>query len=202
MSTKEYVVFTSYFANFPNGQILCIIRTSSHRKLALKRTDGEPLTRQDLQYDVLCGIFEDQHAIFTDPFSDARSGKVTFRDLYVNALINSPRSSKVLRDKMNDVPEFGTDFAKISLLANVGRINTTMACASSFISRHITICSHIMSVSVTMATDARQQMVRSLPRDAYYASNIPSGPGSAEDGRQSARCPTDQEHIEGMPTPE
>ena len=36
----------------------------------------------------------------------------------------------MLRDKMTETPEFGTDFAKISLLANVGRINTTMACAS------------------------------------------------------------------------
>ena len=78
-------------------------------------------------------MFEDQHAVFTDPYksaTDGQSNKLTFRDLYVNALINSPRSSKVLRDKMTESPEFGTDFAKISLLANVGRINTTMACAS------------------------------------------------------------------------
>lgn len=31
---------------------------------------------------------------------------------------------------MVETPEFAIDFAKISLLANVGRINTTMACKS------------------------------------------------------------------------
>lgn len=58
--------------------------------------------------------------------------KFTFRDVYVSTLASSPRSSKAHRDKLLESPEFGTDFAKISLLANVGRINTTMACASFY----------------------------------------------------------------------
>ncbi|KAI0281637.1 hypothetical protein BGY98DRAFT_958285 [Russula aff. rugulosa BPL654] len=53
-------------------------------------------------------------------------GMVTFRDLYVHALMSSPRCSKALREKMQETPEFATDFAKMSLLANVGRVNTTM----------------------------------------------------------------------------
>ncbi|TDL28352.1 hypothetical protein BD410DRAFT_780848 [Rickenella mellea] len=105
---------------------------SVHRKtLAIKRNDAEPLTREDIQYDLLNHIFNDDHAVFTDPYStlnnETHTAKVTFRDLYVNALVNSPRSSKVLREKIVDTPQFGTDFAMISLLANVGRINTTMA---------------------------------------------------------------------------
>lgn len=55
---------------------------------------------------------------------------VNFCDLYVNALFNSSKCSKVLKDKMVDTPEFAIEFAKIALLTNVGRINTTMACAS------------------------------------------------------------------------
>ena len=59
---------------------------------------------------------------------DGGGGTVTFRDLYVHALMSSPRCSKALREKMQETPEFATDFAKMSLLANVGRVNTTMTC--------------------------------------------------------------------------
>jgi len=52
---------------------------------------------------------------------------VNFCDLYVNALFNSTKCSKVLKDKMVETPEFAIEFAKIALLTNVGRINTTMA---------------------------------------------------------------------------
>ncbi|KAI0335984.1 hypothetical protein GY45DRAFT_1342121 [Cubamyces sp. BRFM 1775] len=105
---------------------------SHHRKtLAVKRADGEPLTRVDLQYDMLYHIFSDKHAVFTDPFTTIRGDpagtRVTFRDLYVNALIHSSRCSKASRDKIRESPEFGSEFGMISLLSNVGRINTTMA---------------------------------------------------------------------------
>lgn len=56
-------------------------------------------------------------------------GKLTFCELYTSTIAASPRCSKVLREKMAEIPDFATSFAKISLLANVGRINTTMACA-------------------------------------------------------------------------
>ncbi|KAI0757166.1 hypothetical protein C8Q80DRAFT_1215869 [Daedaleopsis nitida] len=103
-----------------------------HKKnLAVKRQDGEPLSRVDLQYDLLYSIFADKHAVFTDPYTtirgDSAGTKVTFRDLYVNALIHSPRCSKASRDKIRESPEFGNEFSMISLLSNVGRINTTMA---------------------------------------------------------------------------
>ncbi|KAI1797721.1 hypothetical protein LXA43DRAFT_981710 [Ganoderma leucocontextum] len=105
---------------------------SQHKKnLAVKRQDGEPLTRVDLQYDMLHAIFADRHAAFTDPHTTIRGDpagtRVTFRDLYVNALIHSPKCSKASRDKIRESPEFGNEFAMISLLSNVGRINTTMA---------------------------------------------------------------------------
>ncbi|THU94854.1 hypothetical protein K435DRAFT_724244 [Dendrothele bispora CBS 962.96] len=96
----------------------------------IKKTDGDPLTRQDLQFDLLHAIFSDQHQVFTDPFpngSRPAGSKVTFRDLYVNAIYNSPKASKILKEKMVDIPEFATDFAMMTLLANVGRINTTMS---------------------------------------------------------------------------
>jgi Ino eighty subunit 1 len=96
-----------------------------------------------LQYDFLYHIFAAPERVFTDPTlptppkedggggGGGGGGTVTFRDLYVHALMSSPRCSKALREKMQETPEFATDFAKMSLLANVGRVNTTMTCLSS-----------------------------------------------------------------------
>ncbi|KIK71233.1 hypothetical protein GYMLUDRAFT_254483 [Collybiopsis luxurians FD-317 M1] len=98
----------------------------------LKKSDNNPLTRVDLQYDLLDSIFSDKNQVFTDPFpsqidSQPPRSRVTFRNLYVNAIMNSSKASKLLKDKMLDTPEFATHFAMLSLLTNVGRINTTMS---------------------------------------------------------------------------
>ncbi|KAK7694491.1 hypothetical protein QCA50_001677 [Cerrena zonata] len=92
----------------------------------IKRADAEPLTRADLQYDLLYFIFADSSRVFADSMAPG-TPLVNFCDLYVNALFNSTKCSKVLKDKMVETPDFAIEFAKISLLTNVGRINTTMA---------------------------------------------------------------------------
>lgn len=123
----------------PAHHVFCSSASQHKKNLAVKRQDGEPLNRVDLQYDLLSSIFADKHAVFTDPCTTIRGDpagtKVTFRDLYVNALIHSPRCSKASRDKIRESPEFGNEFAMISLLSNVGRINTTMACEFSSVPR-------------------------------------------------------------------
>ncbi|KAI0670060.1 hypothetical protein C8Q78DRAFT_976487 [Trametes maxima] len=96
------------------------------KTLPIKRADAEPLTREDLQYDLLYYIFTDGTKAFVDFLAPNRP-VVNFCDLYVNALYNSPKCSKVLKDKMVETPAFAIEFAKIALLTNVGRINTTMA---------------------------------------------------------------------------
>lgn len=101
------------------------------KAFAIKHQEAEPLVRRDLQHDFLHHVFASQERVFTDATLSPTKGNdppqtVTFRDLYVHALMNSPRCSKALREKMLETPEFATDFAKISLLANVGRVNTTM----------------------------------------------------------------------------
>ncbi|PFH54660.1 hypothetical protein AMATHDRAFT_185387 [Amanita thiersii Skay4041] len=98
----------------------------SRKALPIKKNDAEPLTRQDVQYDMLDFIFSDKSPAFTSPIP-GRTDKVTFCDLYVSALYNSSKCSKVLKDKMLETPAFGIELAKLSLLTNVGRINTTMA---------------------------------------------------------------------------
>ena len=97
------------------------------KTLPIKRTDAEPLSREDLQYDLLYYIFTDRTKAFIDYLAPDQP-VVNFCDLYVNALYNSPKCSKVLKDKMVETPAFAIEFAKIALLTNVGRINTTMAC--------------------------------------------------------------------------
>ncbi|KAJ7919162.1 hypothetical protein B0H13DRAFT_1990639 [Mycena leptocephala] len=105
----------------------------SRKALPIKRNDAEPLTREDVQYDLLYHIFADKTNVFHSPIP----GKMcTFRDLYIHALYNSNKCSKVLKDKMVDTPAFGVELAKISLLTNVGRINTTMALKTALRTYH------------------------------------------------------------------
>ncbi|KAI0274776.1 hypothetical protein BC834DRAFT_849522 [Gloeopeniophorella convolvens] len=99
----------------------------SRKTLAIKRGDSEILTRNDVQYAFLHHVFNDNTLAFTDETPGKPPKKVNFCDLYVHALYNSAKCSKVMRDKMQDTPAFAIEFAKISLLTNVGRINTTMA---------------------------------------------------------------------------
>lgn len=110
------------------------------RGVAIKRADGEPLTRVDVQYDFLRAIFNDSHEVFTDPYTakDGQATKVSFRDLYINTILHSPKATKALKDKMNESSLFAEDFAMLSLLVNVGRVNTTMSCEwLSFYGRHV-----------------------------------------------------------------
>ncbi|CAK5265281.1 unnamed protein product [Mycena citricolor] len=97
----------------------------SRKALPIKRNDAEALTREDVQYDLLRYIFEDEQAVFHHP---TPGKKCCFRELYIHAIYNSSKCSKVLKDKMVETPAFAIELAKISLLTNVGRINTTMAC--------------------------------------------------------------------------
>ena len=102
------------------------------KPVPIKRTDGEPLTRTDIQYDVLYHIFHDKHEVFTDPYpsTDTPPVKLSFRDLYVKTILHSPKATKALKDKMIDLATFAEDFGMLALLVNVGRVNTTMSCES------------------------------------------------------------------------
>ncbi|KAF8633910.1 hypothetical protein AX15_001097 [Amanita polypyramis BW_CC] len=95
------------------------------RVVPIKRADGDPLIRSDIQYDLLSSIFSDATDAFTNPWKNSRL--TCFRDLYVDAILNSSKATKALKDKMLNSPQFATSFAMLSLLVNVGRINTTMS---------------------------------------------------------------------------
>ncbi|KAG6897329.1 hypothetical protein C0992_002387 [Termitomyces sp. T32_za158] len=90
--------------------------SAQKRTTAIKRADGDPLTRFDIQYDVLHHIFHDVQAVFTDPYDSA--AKVTFRDLYIRTILHSQKATKTLKDKMTESATFAEDFAMLALLVN------------------------------------------------------------------------------------
>ena len=55
------------------------------------------------------------------------AAKLTFKELYIESLLNSTKCTKSMRDKILSDEEYAEDFAKTCLLVNVGRINTTLA---------------------------------------------------------------------------
>jgi Ino eighty subunit 1 len=118
--------------------------TPTRRVVPIKRADGEPLTRADLQFDFLNAVFSDSNAVFTNPYApppkqdDGGGGggggegenpaKITFAELYTNAIVHSSKATKVLKETMRESPAFAVDFSMLALLVNVGRVNTTMSC--------------------------------------------------------------------------
>ena len=92
----------------------------------LKKEDGIPLWRKDIQYAFLRGVFEDDTPAFT-LISDGTKGH-TFAEIYIDAMARSSRTSKVLREKLLSDQGAATNMAMICLLVNVGRMNTTLNC--------------------------------------------------------------------------
>ena len=110
--------------------------TPTRRVVPIKRADGEPLTRADLQFDFLNAVFSDSNAVFTNPYAPSQqdggggesSAKITFAELYTNAIVHSSKATKVLKETMRESLAFAVDFSMLALLVNVGRVNTTMSC--------------------------------------------------------------------------
>ena len=123
-------IFTKRPLTVPD-RLVCRVGYLSRKALPIKRNDAEPLTREDVQFDLLDCIFHNPTVVFTNPIPGGNQPKMSFGDLYISALYNSSKCSKVLKEKMLDTPLFSIEFAKISLLTNVGRINTTMACKNT-----------------------------------------------------------------------
>jgi Ino eighty subunit 1 len=98
----------------------------------LKKEDGEPLWRVDIQHDFLRAIFDNEQNVFTNSY-DPELGKQNFADLYIDTMARSTKTSKVLRDKLLSDREAAKGMAMVCLLVNVGRMNTTLNCkAHSF----------------------------------------------------------------------
>lgn len=94
----------------------------------LKKEDGEPLWRKDIQYDFLRAVFDDEAEVFTNSYEPDRIGKQTFADLYIDTMSRSSKTSKVLRDKLLSDRDAAKGMAMVCLLVNIGRMNTTLNC--------------------------------------------------------------------------
>lgn len=102
---------------------------SGSRIKHLKKADGIPLWRADIQYDFLRAVFNDTHQVYTNSYT--RQKNCTFADIYVDSMARSSKTSKILRDKLNTERENALNMAMVCLLVNVGRMNTTLNCKFS-----------------------------------------------------------------------
>lgn len=96
----------------------------------LKKEDGEPLWRKDIQYDFLKAIFDNETLVFTNSYEPDRPPQ-NFADLYIDAMSRSSKTSKVLRDKLLSDRDAAKGMAMVCLLVNIGRMNTTLNCEFS-----------------------------------------------------------------------
>lgn len=94
----------------------------------LKKDDGVPLWRKDIQLKFLRCVFDDDTPVFTKAFDGSKGH--TFADIYVDAMARSSKTSKVLKEKLLADKAGAMTMAMICLLVNVGRMNTTLNCAS------------------------------------------------------------------------
>jgi Ino eighty subunit 1 len=110
-----------------NGSVSSVY--SGNKIRHLKKDDGIPLWRKDIQYDFLKFVFEDDKKVFHKA-SDGTYGH-TFADIYLDAMAKSSKCSKILKDKLLTERPAALNMAMVCLLVNVGRMNTTLNCMDS-----------------------------------------------------------------------
>lgn len=121
-STVSATVGTRRQANGTIGSVY-----SGNKIRHLKKEDGIPLWRKDIQYQFLKLVFEDRTPVFTR-LSDGRKG-MDFADIYIDAMAKSSKTSKILKDKLQNDKQAAISMAMVCLLVNFGRMNTTLNCA-------------------------------------------------------------------------
>lgn len=121
-----YTATTTTTRRNANGSVSSVY--SGNKIKHLKKDDGIPLWRKDIQYDFLKLVFEDDKAVFTKP-ADSTTGH-TFADIYLDAMAKSSKCSKILKDKLLTERPAAINMAMVCLLVNFGRMNTTLNCKS------------------------------------------------------------------------
>ena len=105
-----------------NGTVSSVY--SGQKVRHIKKIDGEPLWRKDIQLRFLELVVNDETPCFTR-VGDSKKN-MPFVDIYIDAVIRSSRTSKILRDRLGSDREAAVHMAMICLLVNVGRMNTTL----------------------------------------------------------------------------
>ncbi|KAF2845070.1 hypothetical protein T440DRAFT_559219 [Plenodomus tracheiphilus IPT5] len=122
-SRPYYTATTTTTRRNANGSVSSVY--SGNKIKHLKKDDGIPLWRKDIQYDFLKLVFEDEQRVFHKQ-SDKTSGLHTFADIYLDAMAGSSKCSKILKDKLLTERPAAINMAMVCLLVNVGRMNTTL----------------------------------------------------------------------------
>jgi Ino eighty subunit 1 len=119
-----YTATTTTTRRNANGSVSSVY--SGNKIRHLKKEDGVPLWRKDIQFDFLKYVFEDDKKVF-HKVSDKSYGH-TFADIYLDAMAKSSKCSKILKDKLLTERPAALNMAMVCLLVNVGRMNTTLNC--------------------------------------------------------------------------
>ena len=105
-----------------NGTVGSVYSGSKIRHI--KKPDGIPLWRKEIQYAFLHEVVHDETLCFT------RLGSTTpdasFADVYIESMARSSKTSKLLKDRLHVDKAAARNMAMICLLVNVGRMNTTL----------------------------------------------------------------------------
>ncbi|EXJ65280.1 hypothetical protein A1O7_01621 [Cladophialophora yegresii CBS 114405] len=105
-----------------NGTVGSVYSGSKVRHI--KKPDGTPLWRKEIQFEFLQLVIEDTQPVFTR-ISDGKTG-CCFSDIYVDCMARSSKTSKILKDRLQFDRQAAHNMAMICLLVNVGRMNTTL----------------------------------------------------------------------------
>lgn len=105
-----------------NGTVGSVYSGSKVRHI--KKPDGIPLFRKEIQYAFLHQVVHDETRCFTR-LSDGKKD-CTFADIYIDSMARSSKTSKVLKDRLSVDTPAAQNMAMICLLVNVGRMNTTL----------------------------------------------------------------------------
>ncbi|RMZ86817.1 hypothetical protein DV736_g5957, partial [Chaetothyriales sp. CBS 134916] len=107
----------------PNGTVGSVYSGSKVRHI--KKEDGTPLWRGEIQYEFLRLVIENDQKVFTK-FHGKQEKGCTFADIYIDCLVESSKTSKILKDRLVVDRQAANNMAMICLLVNVGRMNTTL----------------------------------------------------------------------------
>lgn len=105
-----------------NGTVGSVYSGSKVRHI--KKPDGIPLWRKEIQYAFLHEVVHDETRCFTR-ISDGKKD-CTFAEIYIDSMARSSKTSKVLKDRLSVDTPAAQNMAMICLLVNVGRMNTTL----------------------------------------------------------------------------
>lgn len=105
-----------------NGTVGSVYSGSKIRHI--KKADGIPLWRKDIQYAFLDQVIHDETPCFTR-LSDGKKD-CTFSEIYIDSMARSSKTSRILKDRLGVDKPAAQNMAMICLLVNVGRMNTTL----------------------------------------------------------------------------